>query len=207
MDDRRHSISANALYARLGSKSAPIIVDVRRDADCAGADALVADTFHHSPNAVDQWRTDLPNGRQVVLPYCFHGREVSQSVAAALRLMEVEARGGIAGRTEQGLSTRRNIGASPAKWVARERSYRRPAEAALEPTTSRQRDEGGISFMRSFAMVSLMLIGFCGLNVAAQAQSSCKVCGEQQRACMKNYPGPTCKTEYQMCMKSCGKKS
>ena len=26
-------------------------------------------------------------------------------------------------------------------------------------------------------------------------------------ACMKNYGGPTCKTEYQMCMKSCGKKS
>jgi hypothetical protein len=64
-----------------------------------------------------------------------------------------------------------------------------------------------MSFMRSFAIVPLMLIGFCGLNVAAQAQSSCKVCGEQQRACMKNYPGPTCKTEYQMCMKSCGKKS
>jgi hypothetical protein len=42
---------------------------------------------------------------------------------------------------------------------------------------------------------------------AAQAQSSCKVCADQRKACMKNYGGPTCKTEYQMCMKSCGKKS
>jgi hypothetical protein len=54
----------------------------------------------------------------------------------------------------------------------------------------------------------LMLIGCCGFNVDAQAQqSSCKVCGEQQQACMKNYAGPTCKSEYEMCMKSCGKKS
>ena len=37
----------------------------------------------------------------------------------------------------------------------------------------------------------------------AQKSDSCKVCADQQRACMKNYAGPTCKTEYQMCMKSC----
>jgi hypothetical protein len=45
MDDRNHSISPNELYARLGSEAAPIIVDVRRDADFAGADTLVADAF------------------------------------------------------------------------------------------------------------------------------------------------------------------
>jgi hypothetical protein len=46
----------------------------------------------------------------------------------------------------------------------------------------------------------------CGNDVAiAQASNSCKICSEQQRACMKNYAGPTCKTEYQMCMKSCKK--
>ena len=62
--------------------------------------------------------------------------------------------------------------------------------------------------MRSFAIMTLMLIGSCGFNLAAQAQqSSCKVCSEQQAACMKNYAGPTCKSEYKMCMKSCGKKS
>ena len=61
--------------------------------------------------------------------------------------------------------------------------------------------------MRLFAITLLVLIGFLGANDAARAQSSCKVCAHQQRACMKNYAGPTCKSEYQMCMKSCGKKS
>jgi rhodanese-related sulfurtransferase len=122
MDDRNHSISPDALYARLGSESAPVIVDVRRDADFASAKTLVADAFHRSPDYVEQWRTDLPGGRQIVT-YCIHGREVSQGVAAALRLMGVEAdflEGGIADWTEQGLPTRRNIGATPSKWVTRE---------------------------------------------------------------------------------------
>lgn len=61
--------------------------------------------------------------------------------------------------------------------------------------------------MRIFAITLVMLAGFCGANDAALAQqSSCKVCSDQERACMKNYAGPTCKTEYRMCMKSCGKK-
>jgi rhodanese-related sulfurtransferase len=122
MDDRRPSISPDALYARLGSEAAPIVIDVRRDADFANAATLVADAFHRSPDAVEQWRTDLPSGRQIVT-YCIHGREVSQGVAAALRLMGVEANfleGGIANWTEKGLPTRRNIGATPSKWVTRE---------------------------------------------------------------------------------------
>jgi len=61
--------------------------------------------------------------------------------------------------------------------------------------------------MRIFAMTLLVLAGSFAANDAAQAQSSCKVCSEQQAACMKNYAGPTCKSEYKMCMKSCGKKS
>jgi hypothetical protein len=62
--------------------------------------------------------------------------------------------------------------------------------------------------MRVLAVTSLILAGLYGAVDAAQAQQpSCKVCGEQQRACMKNYAGPTCKSEYQICMKSCGKKS
>ena len=62
--------------------------------------------------------------------------------------------------------------------------------------------------MRILAITLLVLAGLYWTNDAAQVQqSSCKVCSDQQRACMKNYAGPTCKTEYQMCMKSCGKKS
>jgi hypothetical protein len=61
--------------------------------------------------------------------------------------------------------------------------------------------------MRIVAITLLTLATFSVTNNAAQAQSSCKVCSDQQAACMKNYAGPTCKSEYKMCMKSCGKKS
>jgi hypothetical protein len=90
MDDRRSPISPDALHVRRACDPAPIIVDARRDADFASAEALVADALHRSPDAVEEWRTELPGGRQVV-SYCFHGREVSQGVAAALRLMGMEA--------------------------------------------------------------------------------------------------------------------
>jgi hypothetical protein len=62
--------------------------------------------------------------------------------------------------------------------------------------------------MRSLALAVLLVVG-CGTAVAkepAASSGSCKVCSDQQSACMKNYAGPTCKTEYQMCMKSCQKK-
>ena len=122
MDGTKHSISPNDLYARLGTDAAPIIIDVRRDADFVDADRLVAPAFHCSPDQVEQWRMNLPGGRPVVT-YCFHGHETSQGVAAALRIMGVEANfleGGIAAWTEQGLPARRSIGASPSKWVTRE---------------------------------------------------------------------------------------
>ena len=62
--------------------------------------------------------------------------------------------------------------------------------------------------MRLFAVTLLMLAGLCSANHIAQAQiASCKVCSDQHRACMKNYAGPTCKSEYQMCLKACGKRS
>lgn len=122
MDGDKHSISPHDLYARLGSDATPILIDVRRAADFANADRLVVSAIHRSPDEVERWRSDLPSDHAIVT-YCFHGREVSQGVAEALRVMGVEAdflEGGIAGWTEKGLPTRRNIGASPGKWVTRE---------------------------------------------------------------------------------------
>ena len=59
--------------------------------------------------------------------------------------------------------------------------------------------------MRIIAITLLLLAGAFGSLDAAFAQSSCKVCADQRAACMKNYAGPTCKSEYTMCMKSCKK--
>jgi len=60
--------------------------------------------------------------------------------------------------------------------------------------------------MRALIITATVLLGLClvGNDVWA-ASDACKVCSDQQRACMKNYAGPTCKSEYQMCMKSCKK--
>ncbi|RXG91119.1 hypothetical protein XH94_01800 [Bradyrhizobium zhanjiangense] len=59
--------------------------------------------------------------------------------------------------------------------------------------------------MRNVPLILSILAGLFALNATAQAQTSCKVCAEQQKACMKNYAGPACKTEYQMCLKACKK--
>ena len=56
--------------------------------------------------------------------------------------------------------------------------------------------------MRGLVMALLVATGAYATFDTAEAQSSCKVCADQQKACMKNYGGATCKTEYQMCMKS-----
>jgi hypothetical protein len=59
--------------------------------------------------------------------------------------------------------------------------------------------------MRAAAIITTVLPGISGSIGATDAQKadSRKICRDQQSACMKNYAGPTCKTEYQMCMKSC----
>jgi len=59
--------------------------------------------------------------------------------------------------------------------------------------------------MRTFTMMVMVAVGVLASMDAATGQTSCKVCADQQKACMKNYAGPTCKSEYQMCVKSCKK--
>ena len=123
MEQTLPAISSADLYARLGTASAPTVVDVRRPADFAAASELIVSAFHRPPDDVEQWRKHLPSGRQVVV-HCVHGRQVSQGVTAALRAAGVDAmylQGGIADWIESGLPTRRMIGATPGKWVTRER--------------------------------------------------------------------------------------
>ncbi len=57
--------------------------------------------------------------------------------------------------------------------------------------------------MRRILLAVAMVGAIATFSDDARAADACKVCGDQQRACMKNYAGPTCKTEFQMCMKSC----
>ncbi len=62
--------------------------------------------------------------------------------------------------------------------------------------------------MPTIATIMLVVFGLCSITTVSRAQQSdsCKQCREQQQACAKNYPGKTCKTEYDICMKSCKRK-
>ena len=59
------------------------------------------------------------------------------------------------------------------------------------------------SSMRNAALALACVL--LAANRPALAEPSCKVCADQQKACMKNYAGPACATEYKICMKGCKK--
>src|SRR5258708_14249232 len=120
MDGNPLPVSPNELYSRLGTASAPVLVDVRRTADFSSSDQLIVGAFHRPADDVERWLRDLPADRPVVV-YSVHGQKLSQSVVTALRDVGRTAdylEGGIAAWNERGLPTRRNLGAS-AKCVTR----------------------------------------------------------------------------------------
>ena len=117
------STTPAALFARLGTAAAPVVVDVRRTAALAESDRLIVSAFHRPPEDVARWAYELPVGRPVVV-YCVHGHEVGQNAAKALRAAGIDAtylEGGIAAWLEQSLPARRKIGTPGGKWVTRER--------------------------------------------------------------------------------------
>ena len=122
MDARIPSLSSDELYARLGTASAPVVLDVRRDEAFSKDNGLIIGAFHRSPEEVEPWSRYLVPDHSVVA-YCVHGHEVSQGVAARLHWAGVKAsylEGGIAGWRAAGLPTRKNLGTVEKKWVTRE---------------------------------------------------------------------------------------
>ena len=121
MDGNLSSVSPGELHGRLGTASAPVVVDVRRAVPDPAKDRLIVAALHQAPEDVARRSKDLPTNRPVVV-YCVHGHEVSQGVTNTLRTAGVDAaylEGGIAAWTEKRLPTRRIVGSS-AKWVTRE---------------------------------------------------------------------------------------
>ena len=59
--------------------------------------------------------------------------------------------------------------------------------------------------MRMSILLAATFIAICSGPGAGWAQGTCKECSDQQKRCMSNYAGPTCKTEYDRCMKTCKK--
>src|SRR5262249_36689665 len=84
MDGQAQSISSQQLYQNLGTASAPILVDVRRQEAFGSDDRLIIGALRRPPEKVEHWRKKFFAGRPIVA-YCNHGREVSQGVAETLR--------------------------------------------------------------------------------------------------------------------------
>jgi rhodanese-related sulfurtransferase len=116
-------ISPRSLYALIGTRASPIIVDVRRQPGFEADDRMLVSALRRAPERVAEWRADLPRDRAIVV-YCVHGHEVSQQVAAALRGGGYDTRyleGGITGWAELGLPLRKTAPTASNSWVTRER--------------------------------------------------------------------------------------
>jgi hypothetical protein len=61
--------------------------------------------------------------------------------------------------------------------------------------------------MRLAVAAGLALLIVCTASHGAQAEAAnaCKQCSDHRKRCMANYPGPTCKIDYDICMKTCRK--
>jgi rhodanese-related sulfurtransferase len=115
-------VSPQQLYARLGSASAPPLVDVRREDAFNADDAMIIGAVRRVPESTARWLQALPKGREIIV-YCGDGQEVSQNIARTLQNCEITTaflEGGIADWKAQGLPTRRKRDGSENKWVTRE---------------------------------------------------------------------------------------
>src|ERR1700730_16095125 len=109
MDGTPVSIFPVDLYARLGTASAPSLVDVRHADDLASADRLIVAATHRPAEMMQSWCRALPTSLPVVV-YSENGGEISQSVAGALGTAGLNATylaGGIADWRNRGFPTRR----------------------------------------------------------------------------------------------------
>ena len=123
MDEGRFSISAQSLYARLGTAAAPILIDVRRTPTFDADDRMIVGAIRRPPDTVADWGAELPKSRPVVV-HCAHGLEVGRDTAASLRGIGHDVRyleGGISGWAERKLPLRKKVAVGERGWVTRER--------------------------------------------------------------------------------------
>ena len=121
-----NAVSADDLNHLIGTDACPVIVDVRRRAAFDKADAMIATAIWRDHAAAADWADSLPDGASVVV-YCVHGHAISQSAAATLRALGVDAYyldGGIEHFANAGgVTVRRSLLPEdrPSIWVTRER--------------------------------------------------------------------------------------
>src|SRR5947209_5988026 len=105
------SITSHDLYGRLGTASAPMIVDVRSDDDVHAIDRLIPGAIHRPNEDAQSWWRDLPAGCLVVV--CdLSGSAKSWKVTESLHRCGTDAGylvDGFLGWHERGLPTRKIV--------------------------------------------------------------------------------------------------
>ena len=117
------TITVTEVRSSLQDGRPPLVIDVRSPQEFRGATDMIEGALWRDPERASEWTCELPRAGEVVV-YCARGREVSQSVAKALR-----ESGRAAGYLEGGIEAWRTAGGAldrkPAlantRWVTRER--------------------------------------------------------------------------------------
>ena len=120
--DMPRPVSPTDLYLELGTASAPVLIDVRPEANF-DADGRLIVGARRMPDNADQWKAELARHHRFVV-YGAQGDETSLGVAETLCEFGQEAaflEGGFAAWVAQGLPTRRQLTTGAAKWITRER--------------------------------------------------------------------------------------
>ena len=112
------------LEAELSSRSAPLLVDVRRRGVYLQAADRARCALRRDPEALADWAPALPASASIVV-YCVHGGDVSRAVASELSRRGLNARyleGGLerGWKAAGGALESKPIGAS-SRWITRER--------------------------------------------------------------------------------------
>lgn len=97
-----HEISTSSLYAMLGLPDAPVIVDVRNEADCSAYPRMIPGTLRRDPLRIGEWAERLPPAPLLAV-YCSDGQGASRSVMETLSARAYAVRmltGGIQGWVE-----------------------------------------------------------------------------------------------------------
>jgi rhodanese-related sulfurtransferase len=117
------SIQVSDLYARLGTASAPMLLDVRRQDAFESDNKMIIGASRRAPEDVETWSKELPSDRPTVV-YDLDRNEEGQGVGTSLRAAGIDAaylQGGLSGWQEMKLPTRRRLRRrADNKWVTRE---------------------------------------------------------------------------------------
>jgi rhodanese-related sulfurtransferase len=128
MDASLPVISVSTLAASMVRAGAPLLLDVRLEADLADSPVLIPGARRRDPEAIERWIYELPRDRPIVA-YCVKGAQVCRGAAMRLRAVGYDAaylEGGIRAWQAAGLPTVKSLAAcglgdTPSRWVTRAR--------------------------------------------------------------------------------------